>query len=560
MVNVYSLKFKEYKSLKMEDSDLINLGDSRVSLIIGKNNCGKSSLIDVIASVFDDSLYLPIAEDIGKLQVGIKIQNDNDLLSSFPIDMSGSEIGGNYYEYAKKYVGKCLFFDVEPSHSIFKKNYRCSEFQPYVKDIRGKERWERYVFRFEYNRSQICTFRRVNADRDISPEAESQSELLLSNGDGATNLIRKFITHSELDENLVEHELLDALNEIMAPEAEYTNFRVQEIEKEDGLLWEIFLEEENGKRYSLSKCGSGLKTIILILINLILIPHTNEYKDKTIVYAFEEIENNLHPALQRRIFKYIYEWALRNKALVFITSHSHVAINMFYGRSQAKIFHIVKANGASRIQEVASYVSKAEILDDLDVKASDIFQSNGIIWVEGPSDRLYINRWLQLISDSKLQEGQDFQYMYYGGKLLSHYTTDENIDELINVMTINRHAAIVIDSDKRTKNSRINDTKRRVRDEFNAKGLFCWITKGKEIENYISCNALNATFGANLTQIGQFALFPDYISEVDSSFSNHKVQFAKKVIANMDENERDILDLGQQITKLYARLLEWSCS
>ena len=33
-----------------------------------------------------------------------------------------------------------------------------------------------------------------------------------------------------------------------------------------------------------------------------------------------------------------------------------------------------------------------DVLDDLGAKASDIFQSNGIIWVEGPSDRIYIKK------------------------------------------------------------------------------------------------------------------------------------------------------------------------
>ena len=33
------------------------------------------------------------------------------------------------------------------------------------------------------------------------------------------------------------------------------------------------------------------------------------------------------------------------------------------------------------------------LVDDLGIKASDILQSNGIIWVEGPSDRIYINKF-----------------------------------------------------------------------------------------------------------------------------------------------------------------------
>ena len=32
-----------------------------------------------------------------------------------------------------------------------------------------------------------------------------------------------------------------------------------------------------------------------------------------------------------------------------------------------------------------------------------------LIWVEGPSDRIYINRWIELFSEGKLEEGRDHQ-------------------------------------------------------------------------------------------------------------------------------------------------------
>lgn len=57
----------------------------------------------------------------------------------------------------------------------------------------------------------------------------------------------------------------------------------------------------------------------------------------------------------------------------------------------------------------------------MDVKASDILQSNGIIWVEGPSDRIYLKRWLELFTPNEYEEGKHYQFLYYGGRLLSQY-------------------------------------------------------------------------------------------------------------------------------------------
>ena len=88
----------------------------------------------------------------------------------------------------------------------------------------------------------------------------------------------------------MEEVLLKELNLIMAPDSRFSSIRVQEIEVGEETKWEIFLEELNGKRFALSKSGSGLKTIILMLINLHIIPHTKQYKGKNIIYAFEELE------------------------------------------------------------------------------------------------------------------------------------------------------------------------------------------------------------------------------------------------------------------------------
>ena len=108
--------------------------------------------------------------------------------------------------------------------------------------------WEKYEFR------------RLDAERNIVPEVESNDENINLNGEGASNLIRKIINYSEYDENIVQEELLAALNAIIYPETTYENIKIQQIDDGEELKWEIFLQEK-GKRYALSKMGSGLKTI-----------------------------------------------------------------------------------------------------------------------------------------------------------------------------------------------------------------------------------------------------------------------------------------------------------
>ena len=402
-------------------------------------------------------------------------------------------------------------------------------------------------------------YAKISAERNIEPEFATEKLQLFANGKGATNVIRSIINNKNYDEQLVEVTLLEALNQIMGQDAQFNSIRVQEvmIGKDAGeTLWEVFLQEKGNKRFPLSQSGSGLKTIILVLLNLIVLPKV--LKDHKFFYAFEELENNLHPALQRRLFEFIYDYAVKNEVYIFLTTHSHVAINMFFGKEHTALYHVVKNDYISEIKPIENYLDKAEILDDLDVKASDLLQANGIIWVEGPSDRVYIKRWLEVFGGEDIQEGRDYQFAYYGGRLLSHFSAEEEPnDNLINMLLINRNSAIVMDSDKKYQAASVNTTKRRVIKEFSDKRLFSWITKGKEIENYLSLGAINAAFGFDLQkQCGQYEVFPEYIASRYKNFSGKKVDFANTIKSHIDSTP--IMDLEEKIKKMYQTVKSWN--
>ncbi len=190
---------------------------------------------------------------------------------------------------------------------------------------------------------------------------------------------------------------------------------------------------------------------------------------------------------------------------------------------------MVKENNGATIKRIESYIDKTEILDDLDIKASDILQASGIIWVEGPSDRIYIKKWLEIFCNNQFEEGKHYQFLYYGERLLSQYSAEEETD-LISIITTNRNAAIVIDSDKRYQAAPLNDTKKRIIEEFDKLDMFCWVTKGKEIENYIPKDAIESMAGKVIRKkCEKYDLFPDYINTYYKNFANKKVPFANEI-------------------------------
>ena len=153
-------------------------------------------------------------------------------------------------------------------------------------------------------------FRRLVADRDIQPESMADNSALESDGSGASNLIRRFIVSSNpgLPRDTIHLELLNALNRIFGQDGYFTEIQVQYHEKNSPSVsdcWEIYLGEENKGLIPLSRSGSGLKTVLLVLMNLIAMPVIESKEKSQFTFAFEELENNLHPALLRRLLQYI---------------------------------------------------------------------------------------------------------------------------------------------------------------------------------------------------------------------------------------------------------------
>lgn len=550
------IRFKGYKAFAADTyTELDNL--PRVSVIIGKNNSGKSSVIDVMGMMYDRMYAMreEITSCAEEIAAEIPITRDMcDRLLSGYTSIQGYTSGTLWI----KSKGRSIGYRVEPEDSgghIVEWNDRLplwnsSDANRVESDI-SRER-DTYVFRH------------VAAERNIVPEEEEKIggtlEDLSSTGRGASNIIRAFLNDSSYDETIIEDTLLKAVNEIMSPEAVFEGIRVQQVQDGYGnVRWEVFLKEEGMSRCPLSRMGSGLKTIILVLLNLLVIPELDEYKNKKMVYGFEELENNLHPAMQRKLFEYIYEFAEMHDVQVFITTHSHVAINAFYDKDDAGIFHVYKQDGRAFVKRKESYLDKTRILDDLDVKASDLLQSNGIIWVEGPSDRVYIKHWLDLYFPDRFVEGVHYQFLYYGGRLLSQYSAEE-VTELISVIKTNRNAVIVMDSDKRNRNARLNDTKKRIIAEFDALGMMSWVTKGKEIENYIPKTAIEEALEVSLkAQCGQYELFPGYIEKYYRGFTGKKVRFARCVVDHMtEENMAGMMDVKKRVTELGERIVEWN--
>ena len=587
-MNIDSIYFKGYSCFKKDWAGFDTI--KPINVIIGRNNSGKSHLLDLVeslcgdepfdrkcqyqgSSVFDEkSLKKVFSEDA--ISEGYKgYKNDWINHGQYFVDMKvtwefttegwlagGRPTGGSQPPQIKvanvKYPDDFyITYGLTDNHS------------PQERSVRIRHSGVHKVLSGARHRLNGMSFSRLFADRDIKIEPKDIKRELGRDGQGATNIIRQFITSDRLPREIIEDDLLTELKLIFGRDGKFLDIGVQELDSkgdETENYWEVYIREEKKGWIPLSKSGSGLKTVILVLLNLLVVPKIEDKEKSRFTFAFEELENNLHPALLRRLFQYLEDYAVKEKATIFLTTHSSIALDFFGISDNAQVIRVLHDGESAHTETVSTHSNLIKIISELGARPSDLLQANGLIWVEGPSDRIYLNCWIELYTDGRLREGRDYQCVFYGGALLARVefkSPEDEATELANLFQINHNLIVVCDGDRETEDSGLKPRVERIREEVGKiDGAHIWITDAKEIENYLPGSVLSEATGLpSLPDPKKYESWPSYTEEHMQGKSIDKVALAISSTHYMTkEVMKKQFEWKEQLEQIVERIDSWN--
>lgn len=259
------------------------------------------------------------------------------------------------------------------------------------------------------------------------------------------------------------------------------------LEIHEGKVRVELVRGETNLPLSLEEHGAGTAEMFIMLGWLVLHPERPQ------LLVLEEPEAHLHASAVLALLQHIQSSFGQHQ--FFVTSHSAALVDSV-DPSWSFTRMTRGTDGRSFAEPLADVRSRVEFLEELGIRPSQLFLANCIIWVEGPSDIIYLRAAIAKVAPTLLP-GRDFTFAMYGGASGAHlsFDTDDDDDQrrLVKLFKMSHHPVVVGDRDEANGETECAKMKK-LRDLAEQAGVANRVktTPGREIENAVKPDILKA--------------------------------------------------------------------
>lgn len=417
---ITNLTIKNFRGIENLELNL-NKG---LNVLIGENNSGKTSVIDLLRLVFDKGNYpnkiywketdfrvFDSTEEFRPIEFDITFKPDNDKESFCFNELHIVEFDDN--------GNKTDYLEIHGKISLIK---RKGETKIKKEFWGGKDKEKRIPWEIwnELNYTYLSPLRDVN--RDLKPNNNNLLSKLFLNiselkedeeyKEKMSNLIKKNFDNEEWEELLEEgkDKITTHLNEMKFNEdyqdidIVFSSFEFEDIIKKLILQLPLDLDIENKEKqifFNLYQNGLGYNNIIYastIFGDIIQRKEVFEYNYNLLL--IEEPEAHLHPQLENTFFRYLQKLEENNEFQIIVSSHSPTIT------AKTKLNNVIVMNNINN-NIFATSIKDTLLTDEdrvflkkfLDVTKSQLFFAKGVILVEGISEALLIPIFAKLMGE-----------------------------------------------------------------------------------------------------------------------------------------------------------------
>lgn len=299
------LHIKNYKNLK--NLELENLG--KVNLVVGKNNTGKTSLLEAISLFVTNGKYAQIVKILTNREFKLNSNFENNLNSIASL-FNNREIkndDSNFIEITNKIDTIQLkivkYSEIEDNNG--------SKIKSLVND---KESFNiEYKIGFIVKKNEKIFIHEIDRNTRFYLINDNKENLQYINSRGFN------INNGLLFDNIAltekENYVIETL-QILEPNIERLTFVEYQNERKA-----VIKLKNNEKIMPLSIMGDGINRILSIILSLV--NAENGY------LLIDEFENGLHYSVQEKLWKIVFYLSEKLNVQVFVTTHSNDCIHSF---------------------------------------------------------------------------------------------------------------------------------------------------------------------------------------------------------------------------------------